>query len=100
MFGAYRVSLVSQLLERLPYEPWSMHRAKELGGEKWFGWSLESEFSAEVLDRLALLVKTTSVNKASLKDSEMVDRPTSSGLSEVVSSQDAAGVAALFAALG
>lgn len=77
-----------------------MHRAKELGGEKWFGYSHDSERLSEALDRLALLIKGTAVNKAVLKDSEMMERPNSSGSAVVVSSQDTAGVSALFAAIG
>lgn len=100
MHGPYRVALVSQLLERLPHEPWSMHRAIELGGEKWFGYSHDSERLSDVLDRLSLLIKATAVNKASLRDSDMAERPSTGSGSVVVSSQDAEGVAALFAALG
>nr|DAX95240.1 MAG TPA: hypothetical protein [Caudoviricetes sp.] len=77
-----------------------MYRAKGLGGEKWFGYSRDSERLSEALDRLALLIKGTAVNKAVLKDSEMIERPNSSGSAAVVSSQDTAGVAALFAAIG
>lgn len=91
---------MSQLLERLPYEPWSMYRAKGLGGEKWFGYSHDSERLSEALDRLALLIKGTAVNKAVLKDSEMMPRPMKGNSGSVVSSTDTAGVAALFAALG
>lgn len=98
--GDYRVSLVSQLLERLPHEPWSLYRANELGGTEWFGYSHDSERLNEALDRLALLVKATAVNKASLKDSETMPRPNKGGAGSVVSSSDTAGVAAMFAALG
>lgn len=77
-----------------------MYRAQGLGGEKWFGYSHDSERLSEALDRLALLIKGTAVNKAVLKDSEMIERPNSSGSNAIVSSQDTAGVAALFAAIG
>ena len=77
-----------------------MHRAKVLGGDKWFGYSHDSERLSEALDRLALLIKGTAVNKAVLKDSEMMERPSSSGSAVVVSSQDTAGISALFAAIG
>lgn len=100
MHGPYRVALVSQLLERLPHEPWSMYRALELGGEKWFGYSHDSERLSDVLDRLSLLIKSTAVNKASLRDSDMVERPSAGSGAMVVSSQDAEGVAALLATLG
>lgn len=100
MHGLFRVPLVSQLLERLPYEPWSLYRANELGGPQWFGYSHDSERLLEALDRLALLTKATAVNKVSLRDSEKMPRPASGGDSKVVSSQDASGVAALIASLG
>ena len=100
MYGPYRVALVSQLLERLPHEPWSMYRAAGLGGPKWFGYSHDSERLSDVLDRLALMIKATAVNKATLRDSDMVERPSSGSGAMVVSSKDADGVAALFAALG
>nr|DAS71124.1 MAG TPA: hypothetical protein [Caudoviricetes sp.]DAY08256.1 MAG TPA: hypothetical protein [Caudoviricetes sp.] len=77
-----------------------MYRANELGGTEWLGYSHDSERLNETLDRLALLVKATAVNKASLKDSEMMPRPNNGGAGSVVSSSDTAGVAALFAALG
>ena len=91
---------MSQLLERLPNEPWSMYRANELGGPQWFGYSHDSERLLEGLDRLALLTKATAVNKATLRDSEKMPRPVADKAHEVVSSQDTSGVAAIFAALG
>nr|DAO81997.1 MAG TPA: hypothetical protein [Caudoviricetes sp.] len=94
------MSLVSQLLERLPHEPWSLYRANELGGDQWFGYSQDSERLNEALDRLALLIKASATNKASLKDSEMMPRPMRGNSGSVVSSSDTAGVSALFAALG
>lgn len=100
MYGPYRVALVSQLLERLPHEPWSMYRAAGLGGPKWFGYSHDSERLSDVLDRLTLMIKATAVNKATLRDSDMVERPSSGSGAMVVSSKDAESVAALFAALG
>nr|DAE89176.1 MAG TPA: hypothetical protein [Caudoviricetes sp.]DAG04398.1 MAG TPA: hypothetical protein [Siphoviridae sp. ctyg07]DAS66824.1 MAG TPA: hypothetical protein [Bacteriophage sp.]DAF05546.1 MAG TPA: hypothetical protein [Caudoviricetes sp.]DAK22642.1 MAG TPA: hypothetical protein [Caudoviricetes sp.] len=94
------MSLVSQLLERLPHEPWSLYRANELGGDQWFGYSHDSERLNEELDRLALLIKASATNKATLKDSEMMPRPAKANSVSVVSSNDTAGVAALFASLG
>lgn len=77
-----------------------MYRANELGGPQWFGYSHDSERLLEGLDRLALLTKATAVNKATLRDSEKMPRPAADKADEVVSSQDASGVAAIFAALG
>lgn len=77
-----------------------MYRANELGGTEWLGYSHDSERLNDALDRLALLVKATAVNKASLKESEMMPRPNNGAAGSVVSSSDADGVAALFAALG
>ena len=77
-----------------------MYRAEGLGGSKWFGYSHDSERLNDALDRLILLVKATAVNKASLKDSDLAERPSTSKSTMVVSSQDTASVAALFAALG
>ena len=94
------MSLVSQLLERLPHEPWSLYRANELGGDQWFGYSHDSERLNEALDRLALMIKASATNKATLKDSEMMPRPTNGNSGSVISSSDTAGVSALFAALG
>lgn len=77
-----------------------MYRAQQLGGSQWLGYSADSERLATLIDRISLLTKATSIAKASLKESEMVPRPDYGGGTEVVSSQDTRGVAALFAMLG
>lgn len=88
------------LLERLPYEPWSLCRAKELGSEKWFGYSADSERLNTLIDGQSLQTKATSQRKASLKESERAPRPSERADSAVVSTRDAKAAAAVMAALG
>jgi hypothetical protein len=89
------------LLERLSYEPWSLYRAKQLGGPQWFGYSADSERLNALLDGQRLQTKAASGRgRAYLKDSEMAPRPGTVKASRVVSSKDTAAMAALFGALG
>ena len=89
------------LLERLSYEPWSLYRAKQLGGPQWFGYSADSERLNALIDGQRLQMKAASgKGRAYLKDDEMAPRPGSVRESAVVSSKDTAAMAALFGALG
>ena len=40
------VRLLVGLIERLPYEPRSMYRARSLGDDAWFGWTTEAALLA------------------------------------------------------
>lgn len=100
VFGPYRLRLVESLLERLPYEPWSLCRAKELGDTKWFGYSWDSERLNALLDGQALQTKATSQRKVTLRDSEKAPRPESHKAGGVVLSSDSSAVAAVLAAIG
>lgn len=63
-----------QCVQRLPYEPRSLWRAQELGGEKWFGWDLPTSLLADLIDAVKFQTSATAVNKkARLKDP--VERP-------------------------
>lgn len=42
--------IMSQLLQRVGYEPYSMFRAMQLGSPSWFGWTLEAEAVASVVE--------------------------------------------------
>lgn len=51
-----------------------MWRAKELGGEKWFGWDLHTSLTADLIDAINFQTSATAVNKkAKLK--QPVERP-------------------------
>ena len=61
-------------MARLAVEPHSLWRAQELGGEKWFGWSLETSLQADLIDSIGFQTSATAVNKkAKLKNP--VERP-------------------------
>ena len=47
------VRLLVGLIERLPYEPRSMYRARSLGDDAWFGWTTEAALLAEMVDMQA-----------------------------------------------
>ena len=61
-------------LARLAVEPHSVWRAQELGGEKWFGWSLETSLQADMIDAIAFQTSATAVNKKA-KLRHPVERP-------------------------
>lgn len=69
--------ILTLLRERLPYEPYSMHRARcLLGGEQWFGWSVDTTKLADTADATLLGAKASAVNpKVRLKPSERSSRP-------------------------
>ena len=61
-------------MARLAVEPHSLWPAQELGGEKWFGWSLETSLQADMIDAIGFQTSATAVNKkAKLKNP--VERP-------------------------
>lgn len=61
-------------MARLSVEPESLWRAKELGGEKWFGWSLQTSLQADQIDATNFQTSATATNKkAKLKNP--VERP-------------------------
>lgn len=72
--GKPRVDLLVQCIERLPYEPWSRWRARELGGEKWLGWDLHAALIADLIDAINFQTSATAVNKKA-KLSHPVERP-------------------------
>lgn len=66
--------MLEQCIGRLPYEPRSLWRARELGDEKWLGWDLHTALSADLIDALNFQTSATAVNKkARLK--HPVERP-------------------------
>lgn len=58
-----RFFLVCELIERLHVEPFSLWRARELGGEEWYGWGLVASRLTDVLDSLQFQTAATAVNK-------------------------------------
>jgi len=71
---APRVDVLQQCMARLAVEPGSIWRAKELGGEKWFGWSMQSSLQADLIDAINFQTSATATNKkAKLKNP--VERP-------------------------
>ena len=69
--------ILTLIRERLPFEPYSMHRARcLLGGEQWFGWSVDTAKLADTADATLLGAKASAVNpKVRLKPSERSSRP-------------------------
>ena len=64
--------ILTLLRERLPYEPYSMHRARCL----WLGWSVDPTKLADIADATLLGVKAGAVNpRVRLKPSERSSRP-------------------------
>lgn len=100
MFGPYRLPLVETLLERLPHEPWSLYRAKQLGGDHWFGYSADSERLNALIDGQTLQTKATGWGAAQLTDAERAPRPLQEDSSTIVSTRDTDAMAAVFAAIG
>lgn len=66
------------MIERLPYEPGSLVRAKALGGAEWLGWDLHASKLAEVSDRVLLAAKAMGGGRARVTASEQSARPTPS----------------------
>lgn len=48
--GRASTSVAYALIARLPYEPWSLYRARELGGPEHLGWSTDTYLATEQLD--------------------------------------------------
>lgn len=71
---AQRVSILLQCISRLAVEPNSLWRAKQLGGEKWFGWSPLHELVASLIDGQTFQTQATAQNKKA-KYKQVVDRP-------------------------
>ncbi|WP_346843733.1 hypothetical protein [uncultured Rothia sp.] len=58
------------LVERLRYDPWSVWRAEQLGGEEHIGWSVDSYLLAAAVDGIHSQLKSKK-----LSSSERVERP-------------------------
>lgn len=59
------MSILTSMIQRLPYEPRSMWRAKEqLGGPEWYGWSRESAGLADLVDLMDLNTRATAQQRA------------------------------------
>lgn len=63
-----------ECVKRLALEPWSIYRARLLGGDKWFGWSIDTEMTAREIDALNYNTSATAVNKKA-KPGKPVERP-------------------------
>ena len=48
--GRIPLRVVEPLLNRLPFEPWSMFRAEQLGGVEHLGWSPDTYLAADQVD--------------------------------------------------
>ena len=92
------VRLLVGLIERLPYEPRSMYRARSLGDDTWFGWTTEAALLAEMVDMQAFAAAAAAVNKKA-RHKRIVARPEVQKQTRVVSTRDDVG-AALDALLG
>ena len=62
------VRLLVGLIERLPYEPRSMYRARSLGDDAWFGWTTEAALLAEMVDMQAFAAATAAVRAATASE--------------------------------
>lgn len=98
VWGAYRVPLVEALVKRLAVEPRSWWRARQLGGDQWYGWSITNQQVAAVQDHLLLNTKATARQRVTIRPSEMAPRPTPQA--RPIPTNDEAAVDAAFAALG
>lgn len=98
VWGAYRVPLVEALVKRLSVEPRSWWRARQLGGDQWYGWSITNQQAAAIQDNLLLNTKATARQRVTLRQSEMAPRPTPQA--EPIPTSNEAAVDAAFAALG
>ena len=92
------VRLLVGLIERLPYEPRSMYRARSLGDDDWFGWTTEAALLAEMVDMQAFAAAAAAVNKKA-RHKRIVSRPEVQKQTRVVTTRDDVG-AALDALLG
>lgn len=67
-----------QCIKRLAVEPHSLWRARLLGGDKWFGWDINTDMLAGLLDALNYNTSATAVNKKA-KPGKPVERPKAEG---------------------
>lgn len=68
------MAVLTECISRLALEPDSVWRARELGGEKWFGWGMVSSLLADLVDATNFNTSATATNKkAKLKNP--VERP-------------------------
>jgi hypothetical protein len=95
-----RTEVIESLIRRLPWEPRSLTRAKALGDEKWFGYSITELHLAALIDKVTLLTKAASQRRATLKNEEMFPRPAESGTKRIIRADDAKGMAAYAAMIG
>lgn len=97
-----RLSLVENLVARLPYEPRSVWRARTLlGGEEWFGWSMAERQRADLIDLSVLTMRACAQQGARLRPSEASARP--GGVEkkkETASSSDSRSMAAIISSIG
>lgn len=70
---------VIALIERLSYEPYSLHRARVLEDDRFFGYTPESQRLDNVQDELKnvqyVLIKSNSDDKKHVEEPEYVNRP-------------------------
>ena len=69
-----RIDVLMQCVKRLALEPNSVWRAQLLGGEKWFGWDMNSTLIADLIDATAFQTNATAVNKKA-KPGKPIERP-------------------------
>lgn len=62
------------LIHRLQFEPWSLYRAKVLGGDEWMGWDRTSALLATLIDMTGFQTQATAVNKKA-KFKALIERP-------------------------
>lgn len=76
-----------------------MFRAEELGGPEWFGYSVEVQRLADVIDGVGLLLKATAQRKAHLSDRERFPRPGAKERTRRISGRDSKAIAAFMASI-
>ena len=67
------LSLLVGLMERLALEPASRYRASLLGGDAWFGWSLETDMQSNQLDATYALITAAGWRRPKYK--QLAPRP-------------------------
>lgn len=97
-FSGVRTVLLEGLCERLSYEPFSLWRARQLGGEEWFGWGVPESQRADLIDRASMSAKGVG-RQGRLRDSELAPRPKQESKPVVLTSSNWDQVAAVYAGM-
>lgn len=84
--GRIPLHVIDSLLKRLPFHPWSMFRAEQLGGVEHLGWSPDTYLAADQVDstNISIAAIRHMGARGSMKLPEPVYRPTVKTLEEKI----------------